>query len=115
MHAILKEALTTAQTQAQLPKALQAGIIQTLIIIGSMTRALRTGRMRWSLKERPHYGQASRLTFLIDKGRLPGTHESFVGLFQAAFPGSSTKPRRRRHRRRPGPRPPADHNSVKIR
>jgi poly(A) polymerase len=108
MHAILKEAVSAARTQAQLPKALQAGIIQTLIIIGSMTRALRTGRMRWSLKERPHYGQASRLTFLIDKGRMPGAHESFVDLFRAAFPGSSTKPRRRRRRHRPGPRPPAD-------
>ena len=107
MHAILKEALTGARIQAQLPKALQAGIIQTLIIIGSMTRALRTGRMRWSLKERPHYEQASRLTFLIDKGHLPEAHESFVSLFHSAFPGSSTKPRRRRRRRGPGPRPPA--------
>ena len=97
---ILKEAYAAAKPQAILPKAMLAGVIQIQIILGSMLRGLHTGRMRWSLRERPHFGQASRLCFLVEKGRAPEAHESFAALFHRAYPGSPTGKKKRRRGRR---------------
>lgn len=104
MSVILKAAYAAAKPQAILPKAMLAGVIQIQVILGSMIRGLQTGRMRWSLRERPHFGQASRLCFLVEKGRAPDAHESFVALFHQANPGSPTGKKKRRRRRR-GRRP----------
>ena len=67
-----------------------------MIIVSAMDRALRTGRMRWSLARRPQFGLAQRLYFLIFKGRLPEKDESFELLFRQAFPGGGKGRRRRR-------------------
>jgi hypothetical protein len=72
-----------------------------------MERALRTGRMRWSLARRPHFRPAERLYFLVFKGRLPEKGESFEALFRQAFPGGG-KGRRRRRGRPHQPRPGSD-------
>jgi len=95
---ILKNAFLNAQMRTTIPRSLRANVIQIMIILRSMIRAIRTGHMRWSLQKRAHYEQASRLFFLVEKGRTPEGGESFEGLFKEAFP-SGTKWRRRRRRR----------------
>ena len=95
---VLKNAFLGAQMRTTIPRSLRANVIQIMIILRSMIRAIRTGRMRWSLQKRAHYDQASRLFFLIEKGRTPEGGESFEGLFKEAFP-SGTKWKRRRRRR----------------
>ena len=100
MHVILKNALATAGTKATLPRNLRADVIQTMIIAGRLVQALRSGQMRWSLKQRPHYAPASQLLFLIEKGRPQEAGESFESLFRQAFPSAPTsRPRRRRRHR----------------
>ena len=94
---VLKNAFLGAQMRTTIPRNLRANVIQIMIILRSMIRAIRTGHMRWSLQKRSHYDQASRLFFLIEKGRTPEGGESFEGLFKEAFP-SGTKWRRRRGR-----------------
>jgi poly(A) polymerase len=94
---VLKNAFLGVQMRATIPRNLRANVIQIMIILRSMIRAIRTGHMRWSLQKRSHYDQASRLFFLIEKGRTPEGGESFEGLFKEAFP-SGTKWRRRRRR-----------------
>jgi poly(A) polymerase len=107
MHTILLNAFAGAGMQALIPKNLRADIVQILIILWHMRRALKTGRMRWSLKKRAHFPQASRVCVLMEKGRAPKDDESFENLFRRAFPSApqGTDRRRRRHRRRPEPKP----------
>ena len=100
MHAILKKAFVNAGMAVILPKNQRAQVIEILVMVGKMIRALRTGRMRWSMRGRPLYVQASRLCFLIEKDRAPGTEESFESLFRGAFPQIPTSGSRRRRRRR---------------
>ena len=107
MHTILLNAFAGAGMQALIPKNLRADIVQILIILWHMRRALKTGRMRWSLKKRAHFPQASRVCVLMEKCRAPKDDESFEDLFRRACPSApqGTDRRRRRHRRRPGPKP----------
>jgi hypothetical protein len=65
----LNETITKAMAGSWLTKGLRADSIQILVLTHHMIGALRTGRMRWSLQHRSHYEQASRLCFLIEKGR----------------------------------------------
>jgi poly(A) polymerase len=100
MHAILKKTFVNAKMEVILPKSLLAQVIEILVMAGKMIQALRTGRMRWSMRGRPHYAQASRLCFMIEKNRAPETEESFESLFRQAFPQITTSGRQRRRRRR---------------
>jgi len=102
MHTILKKAFENAKMEVILPKSLRAQVIEILIMVGKMIRALRTGRMRWSLRGRSQYVQASRLCFLIEKDRPPETEESFESLFRQAFPQilTSGSQRHQRHKKR---------------
>jgi len=93
---VLKNAYLGAQIKTTIPRSLRADFSQILIILRNMKRALRTGHMRWSMRERSHYGQASRLCFLIEKGRPPQERESFESLFREAFPSGTKWPRPRR-------------------
>ena len=104
IHNALYEAFDRAGMKATLPRKLKADFIQILTILGAMGRALRTGRMRWSLAKRSHFGQAARLCFLVQKGRPPGPGESFETLLRESVPGGpgSEQSRRKRHRRRRG-------------
>ena len=103
MHAILKKAFVNARMAVILPKNLRAQVIEILVTVGKMIRALRTGRMRWSMRGRPQYAQASRLCFLIEKGRAPEAEESFESLFRDAFPQIPTSGSRRCRRRKKRP------------
>ena len=96
---VLGDAFAGAKMQATLPRALRTDVIQILIILEHMLRALSSGRMRWSLQRRAHFAQASRLCFLIDQGRAPKDRESFESLYRRAFPSAPLSSRRRRRRR----------------
>ncbi len=112
VHKLLKDAILESHSQASVPRALRANVIQILIILEQLLSALRTGRMRWALKRRSHFVQASRLCVIVEKGRPPGPAESFEDLYRQAFPAGSAprEGRRRRRRRRRHPAvPPSDH------
>lgn len=98
MSPVLGNAFAGAKMQATLPRALRTDVIQILIILEPMLRALSSGRMRWSLRRRAHFPQASRLCFLIDRGRPPQEGESFESLYRQAFPSAPLSSRRRRRR-----------------
>jgi poly(A) polymerase len=107
---VITDALMKAGIQATIPRAVRTDAVQILGILRAMLEALRSGYMRWSLRKRAHFSQASRLCFLITEGRAPKEGESFESLFSRAFPDSPTdskKRRRRRPRRRPGNGGPA--------
>lgn len=106
---LLKKAFLGAGMVVSLPKGMRAQVIDLLAMVARMTRALGGGAMRWSLRQRPGYAQASRLCFIIARRRAPLEEESFESLYREAFPGlplEGGRPRRRR-RRRPGGAPPA--------
>jgi len=99
-YTVLKKAFMNAGMAVALPKGLRAQVIDILAMTGRMVRALRDGNMRWSMRGRPQYGQASRLCFLIEQNRAPKEGESFENLFQQAFPSRPTWGAKRRRRRR---------------
>jgi poly(A) polymerase len=99
-HEHLKNALLGAGMSVQLPKSLRAQVIDILVLVEKMNRALRTGRVRWAMRARTQYAQASRLCFLFDKGRAPVAGESFESLLSQAFPQAAA-PLPARRRRRP--------------
>ncbi len=102
---VIAEALTKAGMQATIPKAVRTDVVQILAILRAMLDALRTGHMRWSLRKRVHFPQASRLCFLVAEGRAPKEGESFESIFGRAFPSAATDSRKRRRRRHPRRRP----------
>jgi len=95
---VLKNALLGAQMRVTIPRSLRAEIIQIMIMLRTMKRALRTGHIRWSLQKRSHYRQAAQLFFLIEKGRPAQAGESFESLFWEAFPAGAKWRRGRRRR-----------------
>ena len=106
LHKVLSDAFRDAGMRVNIPRNLRSDSVQIMIIVAAMDRALRTGRMRWALVGRPHFGPAQRLYFLIFKGRLPEKDESFETMFRQAFPGGGKGKRRRRRpfrNRPPGP------------
>ena len=102
---ILRKEFMDAEMAVALPKSLRAQAIDVMVLLNRMMRGLRTGNMRWSLRGRPQYPQASRLYFLIEQHRAPAEGESFESLFHQAFPErplrESGRPRRRRRRKKP--------------
>lgn len=102
---ILRKEFMDADLAVALPKSLRAQAIDVMVLLNRMMRGLRTGNMRWSLRGRPQYPQASRLYFLIEQHRAPEAGESFETVFQKAFPSrplrESGRPRRRRRGKRP--------------
>jgi len=105
LHKVLSDAFRDAGMRVNIPRNLRSDSVQIMIIVAAMDRALRTGRMRWALVGRPHFGPAQRLYFLVFKGRLPEKDESFEVLFRQAFPGGGKGKRRRRRSFRPRPLP----------
>jgi len=97
-HKVLSDALREAGMRVNIPRNLRADFSQVLIFVAAMDRALRTGRIRWSLLQKPHFEPAQRLYYLIFRGGLPSKDESFEALLRQAFPGGG-KGRRRRRRR----------------
>jgi len=104
---LLHDALGAAGMAITLPRALAADLIQTLVILDRMRRALESGRMRWALRRRARYAEASRLCALIEEGRAGESQDPFEELFRRRF-GSApvTQEKRRRRRRKPRGNPP---------
>jgi hypothetical protein len=87
---------------------MRAGIVQTLSIVERMFIAMKTSRMRWSLKKRTHYKDASMIFPLLYKGEVLDIPDPFGRLFRDEHPSSSgpwnkKRPRWRGRRRRRGP------------
>jgi poly(A) polymerase len=100
MAAVLNAAFLAAGMKMTIPKNLRANVVQILVLVESLIRALRTGHLHGGLLQKSHYAQAVRLFFLIEKGRPPAAGESFEALFRAAHPEAEHVPRRKRRRRR---------------
>ncbi len=109
---VLSDAFHKTGMQVTIPRSLRADSNQILIFIAAMERALHTGKMRWSLTRRPLFGEATRLHFLIFKGREPAKGESFEAIFGEAFPSAGTERRRRRRRRKRRHPEPAGGTSI---
>jgi poly(A) polymerase len=97
---VLYDAFRGAGATATVPKALLLEAVHTLVIVEHMLRALTDGKMRWALKERPRYPEASRITSLLVEGTFGDCDDPF-----ARF-GARPRPRPHRHRRRKKPVPP---------
>ena len=107
---VLFDSFRGAGATATVPKTLLMETVHTLVIVDHMLRALNDGKMRWALKERPHYPQASRIASLLVQGSFGECDDPFSLLYRERF---GTRPRSlpHRHRRRskrPIPPPPPE-------
>ncbi|MRR14779.1 CCA tRNA nucleotidyltransferase, partial [archaeon] len=110
IFAILHERLQTSGMTVTVPKSLKMNITQILAIVDRMFTAMDTGRMRWSLKKRSRYNDASLVFHLLHKGELSEARDPFGSIFQEKYPSSGTTPGKRRRyprrrRRKPKPAP----------
>ncbi len=104
----LYDVFRAAKAQATVPKTVLLETVHTLVIADHMVRALADGEMRWALKERPRYPEASRLTSVLVDGTFGGCEDPFALIYQRQFgQRPRSKPHRYRRRRKPGPRGPA--------
>jgi poly(A) polymerase len=100
---ILHSELLGTEMAVTIPKTLKAGITQIIYIAWRMFSAMRTGRMRWSLKKRARYLDASVVFSLLYKGEVIDAKDPFGRIFKDLCPSApSTRKRRRPHRRRNG-------------
>jgi poly(A) polymerase len=107
---VLYDAFRGAGAAATVPKALLLEAVQTLGIVEHMLRALTDGKMRWALKERPRYPEASRVTSLLVEGTFGDCDDPFSVIYRGRFgvrPRSEPHRHRRRKKKVPPPPPPA--------
>jgi tRNA nucleotidyltransferase/poly(A) polymerase len=101
----LFEAAREAKPAVLFPKGLLIDVFHTLVIVEAMLQALRTGHMRWSLRKRSHYPDASLVASLLVKGTVGEGPDPFERMMAEKFPtavaGQPRKRRRRPRRRRP--------------
>lgn len=101
---VLYNAFRTSGSAALIPKTLLLETVNTLVIVDHMVQALVDGKMRWALKERPSYPEASRIASLLVEGSFGDCEDPFAMIYQRRF-GARPRahPRRRkRHPRKPG-------------
>ncbi|MEN6559611.1 MAG: hypothetical protein ABFD52_02395 [Acidobacteriota bacterium] len=107
---VLYDAFRGAHATATVPKTLLLETVHTLVIVDHMLRALADGKMRWALKERPHYPEASRIASLLVEGTFGSCDDPFSVIYRDRF-GTRPRSRPHRHRRKKKtvpPPPPAD-------
>jgi poly(A) polymerase len=102
---VLYDAFRGAGAAATVPKALLLEAVHALVIAEHMLRALTDGKMRWALKERPRYPEASRIVSLLVEGTFGDCDDPFARIYRARF-GTQPRSRPHRHRRRKKPVPP---------
>jgi tRNA nucleotidyltransferase/poly(A) polymerase len=111
----LYETFRAAKPAVQFPKGLLLDVFQTLVIVDVMLRALATGRMKWALKKRRHYGTAGRAAWIIVRGSALDDDGAFERLFDERYPSAPPPKKRRRPRRRgrrgKSPTPPPESSS----
>jgi poly(A) polymerase len=95
---VLYEAFRNARAAATVPKTLLLESVHALVIVDHMIQALAEGKMRWALKERPRYPEASRITSLLVEGTFGECDDPFSVIYRRRF---GTRPRSRPHRYRP--------------
>jgi hypothetical protein len=100
---VLYEAFRAAKASATVPKTVLLETVHTLVIADHMVRALADGQMRWALRERPRYPEASRLTSVLVDGSFGSCEDPFALIYQRLFgQRPRSKPHRYRRRRKPG-------------
>jgi hypothetical protein len=102
----LYEAFRGARATATVPKSILLEAVHTLVIVEHMLQALADGKMRWALRERPRYPEASRIASLLAEGTFGDCDDPFAIIYRNRF---GTRPRSRPHRHRrkkPAPQPP---------
>ena len=97
---ILHSELLGTEMAVTIPKTLKAGITQIIYIVERMFSAVRTGRMRWSLKKRSRYLDASIIFSLLYKGEVVDAKDPFDRVFRELCPAAPGSRKRRRPRRR---------------
>jgi tRNA nucleotidyltransferase/poly(A) polymerase len=95
---VLYDAFRSSRATATVPKALLLESVHALVIVEHMIQALADGKMRWALKERPRYPEASRITSLLVEGTFGDCDDPFAVIYRRRF---GTRPRSRPHRYRP--------------
>jgi poly(A) polymerase len=93
----LQEAFRAAGPAALIPRAVAVNVFQTLYILQHMLKALETGRVKWGIKKRPQFPEASALLGLLREGKLESEEGTFDRLYRSRF--GSRRPRRRRQPR----------------
>ncbi|MDT8273187.1 MAG: polynucleotide adenylyltransferase PcnB [Desulfomonilia bacterium] len=93
---LLTDAILATGMTITLPKALRSQVIQILFILEHMLAAARTGRMRWALKKRGRYHDASRLFALVVMGQWSEKQDPFESYFRETFKTDAGKKRRRK-------------------
>ncbi|MBN1635704.1 MAG: polynucleotide adenylyltransferase PcnB [Deltaproteobacteria bacterium] len=96
---ILNDAFINTHMTVVVPKALRSNIIQTLIIVDYMLKAMETGRMRWSLKKRARYPDASRVYSLIVNGHILEGRDPFEKSFRRKYRTRTGRPRGGRNKK----------------
>jgi hypothetical protein len=94
---VLYDSFRGAGATATVPKSLLLETVHTLVIVDHMLRALDDGKMRWALKEKPHYPEASRIASLLVRGNFGECDDPFSLIYRERF---GTRPRSRPHRHR---------------
>ena len=95
----LYDAFRVSGAKATVPKTLLLETVHTLVIADHMLRALVDGKMRWALKERPHYPEASRITSVLVDGNFGGCDDPFAEIYRRRF-GQRPRAKPHRYRRR---------------
>jgi len=97
---LLGDAFLALDMTIVIPKSLKAGIIQTSCILDRMYAAMRTSRMRWSLKKRARYTDASIAFSIIEKSRILPAKDPFEEIFREKYPSAPGRYTRRRSRKK---------------
>lgn len=101
MLTILHDELLVSGMVIIIPKAVKASIVQTICIVERMLAAMKSGRMKWSLKKRSRYMDASIVFSLLYKGEIIEARDPFGKLFKESYPAfAGTKKKRRPSRRK---------------
>ncbi|MCJ7582133.1 MAG: CCA tRNA nucleotidyltransferase [Candidatus Aminicenantes bacterium] len=79
---ILDEATALTFSKINFPKKLRSDCVHIMYLLSKLFQAFRTGYIPESWRRRPHFTEACRLCFLIEKGRTPRPEESFNSFFR---------------------------------
>ncbi|HOO38543.1 MAG TPA: polynucleotide adenylyltransferase PcnB [Deltaproteobacteria bacterium] len=95
---LLHDTFSESDMPIVIPKGLKAGIIQTICIVERMCRAMESGRMRWSLKKRSRYVDASLVFSIVHTTGILPVRDPFEHIFREKYNYSPTRRRKRRYR-----------------
>ena len=105
---VLYNAFRASGSAALIPKSLLLETVHTLVIVDHMIQALVDGKMRWALRERPRYPEASRITSLLVEGSFGDCEDPFAVIYQHRFGARPRAHPRRRKTRLRKPIPPSE-------